>query len=63
MINTLRSVLERCLEIRAFEIRQFFEDLLGRELGREQLQDIRHPNPHTANAGAATALLWVDRNP
>ena len=44
VIKALRSVLERCLEVRAFQIRQFFEDLLGRQLGGEQLQHVRHPD-------------------
>jgi hypothetical protein len=63
MIKSLRSILEARLKIRTFEIGQFVENVLGRQLCGEQLQHVRDPNAHTANTGSTTALFRVDRNP
>ena len=45
-----------------FEIRQLFENLLLGESCSKQIENIDHPNPHSANAGPPPALLRIHRN-
>ncbi len=45
-----------------FEIRHLFDDLLGRESVRQEIQDVAHPDPHPANTRTSPALLRVNRD-
>ena len=45
-----------------FEIRQLFQNLLLGESRGKQIENINHPNPHSANAGPPPALLRIHRN-
>ena len=47
-------------DIGELQIRQLREDLLRREPGREEIQDVDDTDAHPANARTPTALLRID---
>lgn len=62
MIETARSILERCLYIFSFKIRHFREDLLCVESGGKKVQDIGDPNTHSPYTWPSPALSRIDSN-
>ena len=56
MIQLAAGVLQAGLDVFRLQVRQLLENLLrGQPIG-EQIQDIRHPDAHSANAGVSAAL-------
>jgi hypothetical protein len=62
MVEPARREPERRLEIFGLQIRHLFENLLRGESRGEEVEDVAHPNAHPADAGAAAALLEIDRD-
>jgi hypothetical protein len=60
MIYSARGILQSGFEIVSFQIGHFFEYLLSTETRCIQVQDVNDSDSHSANAGASTALVWVD---
>ena len=64
----LKSILNNLLSGIMIQIRQPFQighlvkNLVKAEPGRQKVEDIDYGNPHPPNAGAPSALLWIDRN-
>src|SRR5712691_9072512 len=63
VIQAPGSELQAGLEVLWLEIRQFLNNLLSTQAGCEQVEHVRHPNPHPTNAGPSTTLLRVGRDP
>jgi len=47
----------RCLDIFHFEIRQFFQDLVGTQAGGKEIENVDDANAHAPNTWPAAALL------
>lgn len=62
MVETAAGESETRQDIVGLEIRHFLKDLLRRESSGQEIEDVRHADPHSADTGAAAALLGVDRN-
>ena len=60
MIQAPTGEAETRGEIGGLQIRQLREDLLRRQSGREEIQNVDDTNAHPANAGTPTALLRID---
>ena len=60
MVEPSGGELERGPQVFAFEIGHLGEDLVGGETGREELEDVSHPNAHAPNARSPAALLGID---
>lgn len=50
------------VDILGFKVRHLFEYLLLREAVRQEIEDIHHPDTHSADSGSPPALLRVNRN-
>ena len=60
MIEAAAGEAEAGPNVFKLQIREFFEDLLGRESVGHQVQDINDPDAHAADARAPATLLRVD---
>jgi hypothetical protein len=63
MIDSATGESEASCDVFGFQIRELLEDLGRSEPRREQIEGVRHTDSHPANAGASTALRWVDGDP
>lgn len=63
VIEPSGGVLQGGRDVLALQIREVSQDLLRRLSRRQQLQNIDHPHPHSTDAGAATTLVGIDRDP
>jgi len=61
MTEALARVAQAGLDIFRFKVWKFLPNLSRRKPGRQQLQDVNHPDAHSAHAGLSAALLGVDR--
>ena len=61
MTEALARVAQAGLDIFRFKVWKFLPNLSRRKRGRQQLQDVNHPDAHSAHAGLSAALLGVDR--
>jgi hypothetical protein len=59
MVEPLAGVAEAGHDVLELEVWEFLEYLFVRESSREQVQNISDANPHTPNAGAASALAGI----
>jgi hypothetical protein len=62
MIQFSTRVLEACLDIRQFKVRQFFDNLLGAESSGKQVQNVHNPDPQPPDAWPSAALVRVYRD-
>lgn len=62
MIEPARRESQTGFQVTRFEVRQLFQDLLWFESGSEEVEDIAHPNAHSAHARASAALFGVYSN-
>ena len=62
MIRQPADIVEGRPDVLGLQIRQLDQDLFGREAVREQVEDIRDPDPHPADARPPAALLGTDRD-
>lgn len=62
MIQAATGEAETGGDIGGLKVRQLRDDLLRREPGCEEIEDIHHADAHPADAGASTALLRIDGN-
>ena len=60
MIHAPRGVEKTRGDVFGLEIGKFFENLLARFAGREQLQDVDDADAHAANTRSPTTLLGAD---
>jgi len=60
VIQQPRGELQARLQILGLQVRYLFEDLLAGQSSREQVEHVADANPHSANTGAATALLRIN---
>ena len=60
MIQLAGGIVQGSFQILCFEIRHFFQDLLGSEPGRKEIENINHANTHAANARSTAALLRIN---
>ncbi len=63
MVKAKARKPEAGTDIFKFKVRQFFNNLLGRETVGEQVQHVANPNPHATYAGSPSALLRVHCDP
>ena len=61
MTEALARVAQAGLDIFRFKVWKFLPNLSRRKPSRQQLQDVNHPDAHSAHAGLSAALLGVDR--
>lgn len=59
MIRLGRRVLEGGPDVLRFKVRIVCEDLLFQHSGCQQIEHIRDPDAHAANAGASAALIGI----
>lgn len=62
MIKTAAGEFQTGGNIFRFKVRQFFKDLLLREISGQQIEDIDDSNSHPTDAGPPTTLCRVDRD-
>ena len=60
MIQATTGEPETRGDIGGLEIRQLREDLIRREPGGEEIQDVNDADAHPANAGTPATLLRID---
>lgn len=60
MVKPSAGVSQASRDVLSLEIRKLTENLLWREPGSQEVEDVNDANPHAADAGAAPALLGVD---
>ena len=63
MIEATASEAKAGCNILQLEVRQLFEYLLSRQAGGQEIENVRDPNPHAADARATATLLGVHRDP
>jgi hypothetical protein len=63
MIETTTREPEAGCNVVWLEIGQFFEYLLSRQTGCQEIEHVRDANPHAADTRATPALLRVHGNP
>jgi len=56
------SEFESGEDVFGFEIGVVLEDLVFGDAGRQEFENVFNSDPHAANAGAAAALIGIDRN-
>lgn len=60
MVDSTGCELDRRYDVFAFEVGHLIEYLLEGKPAREQIQDIRYPDPHSSNARPSAALAGVE---
>jgi hypothetical protein len=60
MIQSTSGELQARSDVVRLQIRQLLDHLVGSQAGREQIEHVRHPNPHPSDAGAPSALGGID---
>ena len=60
MVNFRGRVLEAGVDVRVLEVREILEDLLPRNLGSKQIEDVLYPDPHSTDAGPPPALFRIE---
>ena len=60
MIGLMRRVLNGRENVFPLQVRIVGKDLVIRSAGAQKFEDVRHPNPQTANAWTATAFAGLD---
>lgn len=63
MVDPLPGKPQTGLDVLRLEIREVFQDLGRCQAVREKVQHVNNPDSHSADTGASTALLRVDRDP
>jgi hypothetical protein len=62
MVKSVGRVSQSSRQVFHLKVRHLPKDFLSTEPGRKKIKDVDNPNPHTADAGTATALLGIDRD-
>ncbi len=57
---SLNTPIRLRFQIFCFEIRHFFQDLLGSEPRRKEIENINNANTHAAYARSTTTLVRID---
>ena len=60
MVEAPAGEAQARLDVVGLEIRQLGQHLVGRQSGREEVQDIAHTDSHAADARTTTALFRID---
>jgi len=60
--NISRGKAQTGSQVLGFKIRHFFEDLVNRKPGCEEIENVADANAHTANAWPAATLFGIDRD-
>lgn len=63
MVQSVAGVEERSPDILGFQVGQFLQDLFCRKTCSQQIQYVRHANPHVTNTRLAAALLGIEADP
>lgn len=63
MVEAPRGVLKTSSDIRCFKVRILGQDLFRALPCRQQLENVRHPDAETTNAGPPAALLGIRGDP
>lgn len=63
VVELLARVAETGSHVLELEIGKLFEDLLGTPAGRQKVENVAHPDAHSAHAGAPAALGGIHRDP
>ena len=62
MIDPITRELQTGVDVLRLEFGIVCEDLIARHRGRQEVEHVDDADPHAANAGAAAALPWIDRD-
>jgi hypothetical protein len=62
MIETTPRVPEAGNNVIELQIGELFDNLLGRQAGGKEIEDIDHSDAEAPNAGASATLLRIDRD-
>lgn len=62
MVHLPGRVLDGRKDILVFEIRIVIQDFLETRPATEEFKNVRHPDPHSPDAGSAAALRVIDRD-
>lgn len=60
MIHLGGGILQTSVDIIILQIRKIFEYFLSWDVRGEEIEDIPHPDPHSSDAGSATALIGIE---
>ena len=60
MINSTTRKPDRGFDVFGFEVRHFIEDLLRRQPGQEEIEDIGYTNAHATNTRSSAAVFRVE---
>ena len=60
MINSTAGKPDRGLDVLGLQIRHLIEDLLRRQSGQEEIEDVGYTDAHATNTGSPTALFRIE---